>query len=267
MLKSVNQMKELTILASDGEIGKVEEFYFDDENWTIRYLIVNAGGWLTGRRVLISPYSIRQLDWDAKRLHIALTRKQIETSPDIDTDKPVSRQHEAEYMDAFRYPYYWNGPFLWGAGPFPMSLDPTVAALSADPIVTQAAAQTDSTDSHLRSTEALRGYNIEATDGEIGHVEDFIVDPESWSIRYLDLSTRNWLPGKKVLIAPDWIEAIDWLEQKVVVGVSKEVIKTAPEYVEDSVIERDFEDRLHAHYGRSPYWLRDAGRIGAHGTS
>jgi sporulation protein YlmC with PRC-barrel domain len=257
MLKSVSRMKDLTIHASDGEIGHVEEFYFDDETWTIRYLIVNTGGWLSGRLVLISPMFLRQADWEAGELHVALTKKQIEDSPDINTQQPVSRQHEAEYMDAFNVPYYWTGPYLWGAGPIPAGL---AGAAIPIPILARAVApERESADSHLRSTTALKGYYIEATDGEIGHVEDFVVDPETWTIRYLEVKTRNWLPGKRVLISPEWIEKVSWLDSQVSVGLPRETIRSAPEYVESRAITRDYENQLYAYYGRAPYWLRQTG--------
>jgi sporulation protein YlmC with PRC-barrel domain len=247
MLKSVSRMKDLTIHASDGEIGRVEEFYFDDETWTVRYLIVNTGGWLSGRLVLISPMFLLRADWETAQLHVALTTKQIENSPDIDTQKPVSRQHEAEYMDAFNVPYYWGG------GPYPAGLAGTAIPIPARAVE----AERESADSHLRSTTALKGYHIEASDGEIGHVEDFIVDTDTWSIRYLEVKTRNWLPGKKVLISPEWIETVSWLDSEVSVGLLQETIKSAPEYIESRAITREYENQLHAYYGRPPYWLRE----------
>lgn len=247
-MKSVSRMQDLTIHASDGEIGRVEEFYFDDETWTIRYLIVKTGGWLFGRLVLISPIFLRSVDWEAAQLNIALTKQQIENSPEIDRHKPVSRQHEADYMDALGGSYYWGGPGIWGIGAGPATL-----ATGGAPISARAAASTrESADSHLRSTSAVKGYRIEATDGEIGQVDDFIVDLDTWSIRYLQLSW-SWLPGKEILISPEWIGQIRWAESEVFVGLTREAIKSAPEYIESRSITREYEDQLHAHYGRRPY--------------
>ena len=114
MLTNVTFLKGLVIQATDGELGTVDQFYFDDETWAIRYLTVDTGGWLGGRQVLISPISVVHADWPAKRLDVALTKKQVENSPDIDTHQPVSRQHEAEYNGYYGYPYYWGGPYMWG---------------------------------------------------------------------------------------------------------------------------------------------------------
>ena len=151
MLTNASFLKGLTIQATDGELGTVDEFYFDDETWAIRYLTVVTGGWLGGRSVLISPMSVLHTDWPAKRLDVALTKKQVENSPGIDTHVPISRQHEAEYNLYYGYPYYWGGAFLWGPARYPAGLTvPTNASAKtkADRI------ERESLDSHLRSTEA-----------------------------------------------------------------------------------------------------------------
>ena len=255
MLTNATHLKGLVVRATDGELGSVEQFYFDDETWAIRYLIVEAGGWLGGRRVLISPFSVVYTDLLDKRLDVALTKKQVEHSPDIDTHQPVSRQHEAAYLGYYGYPYYWGGPYLWGPAFYPAGLaGPTNASAQA----MAERVRRESADSHLRSSEAVIGYNIEATDGEIGHLDGFVVDDEAWAIRYIEVATRNWWPGKKVLVSPAWIERVSWTESKVYVGLSREAIKDGPEYAESMPITREYENRLYLHYGRPPYWLHQA---------
>ena len=254
MLTKTTRLNGFAIRATDGELGTVDQLYFDDETWAIRYLMVETGGWLDGRSVLISPMSVVHTDWQARRVDVALTKRQVENSPDIDTHKPVSRQHEAEYLGYYGYPYYWGGPYLWGPEFYPAGLIiPTTASTEAmaDRI------RRESADSRLRSTEAVTGYNMEAADGEIGHVDGFLVDDETWAIRYVEVATRNWWPGKKVLVSPAWIERVSWEESKVYVGLSRESIKSGPEYVEAMPITREYEDRLYLHYGRPPYWLHE----------
>ena len=240
------------INAFDGELGKVEEFYFDDESWAIRYLVVETGGWLGGRQVLISPFSITGVDMEAKRVDVSLTMDQVKNSPGIDTELPVSRQHEAEYSGYYGFPYYWGGPNLWGPAYVPSGL-----AIAMDTPIQAAAekARRESADSHLRSTESITGYTIEARDGEIGHVDGFVIDDENWLIRYVEVATRNWWPGKKVLISPRWMERISWAESRVYVGLTREAIQTGPEYVESEPLTRDYENQMHIHYGRDPYWM------------
>jgi hypothetical protein len=255
MLTNAAHLKGLTIRATDGELGTVDEFYFDDETWAIRYLTVETGGWLGGRQVLISPFSVVHADWQAKRLDVALTKRQVENSPDIDTHLPVSRQHEAAYLGYYGYPYYWGGPYLWGPAFYPAGL-----AISTT-VANQAMAERmgrESPDSHLRSSQAVTGYDIDALDGEIGHVDGFVMDDEAWAIRYLEVATRNWWPGKKVLVSPAWVERVSWTESKVCVGLTREVIQTGPEYADSTQITREYENRLYFHYGRPPYWLHEA---------
>ena len=255
MLQNATHLKGLVIRATDGEIGTVDQLYFDDETWAIRYFVVETGGWLGGRQVLISPYSVRHVDWKAKRLDVALTKRQVENSPNIDTNKPVSRQHEATYLGYYGYPYYWSGPSLWGPALYPEGLAfPTTAASEAmaDRI------GPEWTDSHLRCTEAVTGYHMEASDGEIGHLDGFVVDDDTWAIRYIEIATRNWWPGKKVLLSPAWIERVSWTESSVYAALSREEVKNAPEYSDSTPITREYENRLYFHYGRPPYWLNQA---------
>jgi hypothetical protein len=255
MLIKTSHLKGFVIRATDGELGTLHEFYFDDETWAIRYLTVETGGWLGGRKVLISPISVIHTDLENKRADLSLTKKQVENSPDINTHQPVSRQHEAAYLGYYGYPYYWGGPYLWGPTPYPSGL--------TMPIIIEAEAMeesigAESTDSHLRSNEAVDGYSIHAADGEIGHVNGFVVDDEAWAIRYVEVATRNWLPGKKVLVSPSWIQEVSWLNTEVRVSVSRDAIKNAPEYLESEPITRDYENRLYSYYGKPSYWARDA---------
>jgi hypothetical protein len=199
--------------------------------------------------------SVVNTDWQATQLDVALTKKQVENSPNIDTHEPVSRQHEAAFLGYYGYPYYWGGPYLWGSAFYPAGL---AAPATASTEAMAERIRRESPDSHLRSTEAVTGYRIEAADGEIGHVDGFAVDDEAWAIRYVEVATRNWLPGKKVLVSPAWIERVSWADSKVCVALSREAIKDAPEYIESRPITREYENQLHLHYGQPPYWLHEA---------
>lgn len=255
MLRNTALLKGLVIRATDGELGTVDQFYFDDETWAVRYLTVDTGGWLGGRQVLISPFSIIHADWQAKRLDVRLTRKQVKHSPEINTHQPVSRQHEAAFLGYYGYPYYWGGPYLWGPAFYPVGLSSSTYSF-AETIADRV--RRESADSHLRSSEAVTGYTIEAADGEIGHVDGFVVDDEVWAIRYVEVATRNWWPGQKVLFSPEWVERVSWADSSVYVGLLREAIKNGPEYTAATPITREYENRLHLHYGRPPYWLREA---------
>ncbi len=248
MLSKAKTLKGYKLDSLDGEIGKVEEFYFDDHHWTIRYLVANTGNWLPGRQVLISPHAMVAVIKEKQQITIDLTKKQIEDSPSLESDKPVSRQFELSYYGYYRWPEYWAGPNMWGPYPYIVHerdkrREPTQGEKTWDP--------------HLRSTHVVSGYHIQAADGEVGHVEDFIIDDETWAIRYLIINTHNWWPGKKLLISPKWIERVSWDESKVFVNLTREAIKRSPEYTEESLLTRDYETRLHRHYSREGYWVNE----------
>jgi stress response protein YsnF len=246
MLNKVKTLNGYKLDSLDGEIGKVKEFYFDDQHWTIRYLVADTGNWLTERQVLISPYALEAVNKEKQNIAIDLTKQQIEDSPSLNSDKPVSRQFEEAYHGYYGFPMYWVGPYMWGAYP-------TIVRDRENPGESTKAEK--AWDPHLRSTYEVSTYYIQATDGEIGHVEDFIIDDETWAIRYLIIDTRNWWPGKKVLISPHWIERVSWDESKVFVNLTRETIKGSPEYTEESLPTRDYENKLYRHYNRLVYWI------------
>jgi hypothetical protein len=228
-------------------MGKVRDFYFDDQHWTVRYLVADTGNWLTGRQVLISPHALVAAIKEDEHIAVDLTKKQIEDSPALASDKPVSRQFELDYYGHYGWSPYWVGPFAWGHYPAPMRVGKEEAKSSAPE---------KAWDPHLRSMREVTGYPIQAADGEIGHVEDFVLDDETWTIRYLIVDTRNWWPGKKVLVSPRWIERVSWSAFKVVVNLPRETIKQSPEYTEKSLITRDYETALHRHYHLEGYWIK-----------
>ena len=255
MLRNVKDLRGYAIRATDGIIGKVDDFYFDDEDWGIRHLVVDTGSWLSGRKVLISPIAVGHEGWMARHLPVALTSAQVEASPDIDTRKPVSRQHEAELFRYYGYPYYWGGAGLWGMGAYPGGL--TIEGRIEEELRAHRTRVTQTADDcHLRSSNAVIGHHIEATDGDIGHVEDLLVDDDTWAIRYLVVDTSNWWGGQHVLIAPKWIDEVSWPEAKVSVDLTRQSIKDAPPYDSAAQLDRQREQSIYEHYGRPGYWTQ-----------
>jgi uncharacterized protein YrrD len=250
MLFTVKTLKGYRLDAIDGDIGQVKEFYFDDRYWTIRYLVANTGYWLPGRQVLISPYALGSIDKDIyqQQIGINLTKKQIEDSPPLASDKPVSRQYEESYYGYYDRPFYWAGPYSWG-------LHQRIERESEMQGETLRDEKATKWDADLRSTRAVTGYHLQATDGEIGHVEDIIIDDETWAILYLMVNTHNFWPGRMVLISPQWTDCVSWGERKVFVKLSREIIKNSPQYTEEFLLTRDYEVELHQYYHRRGYWL------------
>jgi sporulation protein YlmC with PRC-barrel domain len=247
MLNKVKSLNGYSIQNTNDEtIGKVKDIYFDDRRWTVRYLVANTGKWLTGRKVLLSPYALVAVNSDQGNIIADLTKKQIEDSPSLDSDKPVSKQFESDYYGYYGWPSYYYGPYSWGYYPY-LERDRTKWGNSNQ--------EEKAWDHHLRSCHEVTGYHIEGEDGEIGHVEDFIVDDETWEIRYLIVNTSNWWVGKKVLISPLWIGRVSWSERKVVIDLTRHIIKLSPEFTDESLLDRAYEASLYGHYNRKGYWV------------
>jgi sporulation protein YlmC with PRC-barrel domain len=241
-LRRVRELTELSILANDGEIGGVQEVYFDDRNWAVRYLVVKAGGWLMSREVLLAPAAVSEIDDANRTLKVSLSKDQIKRAPPIEAAKPLSREYEEAYFRHFQWAPYWQ-PGPTGAGsalPYPET--PPV------PIDTTLPADAPK-NPHLRSSSEITGYDIGATDGAVGHVEDLVVDDEAWTVRYLEVDTRNWLPGKKVLLQTMRIDHISWAERSVAVMLRREAIESAPAYDPAKLITPSYEVQLFKHYG------------------
>lgn len=222
MLRSVKNVFEDKLGASDGEIGRVNDFYFDDQNWAVRYLVADTGSWMPGRLVLISPHAFGNLYQGGRVLLVNLTRQQIENSPSIELHKPVSRQYEEEYHRYYGWPFYWQGGQLWGMSALPV-VPPPPGRLPGEQSTLRSGKQ-KSNDPHLRSAKAIIGYQIQASDEAIGHVTDFVLDDETWVIQHMVVDTRHWLSGKQVMIAPSQINRISWDESKVYVDLTKEAV-------------------------------------------
>ena len=258
MLRNSQELKSYTIDTTDGEVGKVADIFFDDHSWMVRYFVVDTGSWLSSRKVLISPYAVQCSDWHSKSLRVSLNREQVKNSPDIDTDMSVSRQHEKTYADYFHYPYYWGAVGFWGDGLYyPVETERSVEAelrLEAE----RKRHQND--DPHVRSCKSVSGYQVHASDGDIGHVQSMLVDEETWAIRYLVIDTSNWWMGHKVLVPPEWIANVDWADSSVAINLNRETVKNSPRYESTEDLNRSHELELYSHYGRTNYWEREHAR-------
>jgi hypothetical protein len=260
MLSNLKDIEGFTITATDGAIGKVRDFYFDDETWAIRYLVVDTELGEGSRRVLISPISLSALNRAEKNLQAAVTRAQVANSPDIDTDKPVSRQHEMGYLGYYEYANYWGGGGLWGAGIRPDVLQaglqpnsPNKPEVRPNRVSRKGGASKTRhrlpSDVHLQSVNAVTRYYVHASDGDIGHVQGILFDESTWAVCYFIVDTSNWWLGHSVLIAPEWIEDVYWVESKLVVSLSRQAVKDAPAYDPNSIPDPMHEEAVHLHHG------------------
>lgn len=235
-LPRVAELKGYTIMTTDGEVGHIDDFLFDDETWAVRYAVVGTGGWYAHGRLLLHPRVIVGRDARKRHLTVSISREQLLQSPRVDAHKPVSWKSEEELARHFSWP-----------------LPPWLSNISFE--TPERRYSNDKADAHLRSAGEVMEYTVHATNGDIGHVADFIVEEGQWVVRYLIIDTRKWLPGRRVLIAPEWIEAIDWEDKKVSVGLSRDEVNSSPEYRPSSPLKREDEIKLYDYYRRPPYWV------------
>jgi hypothetical protein len=224
-------IRGFSIEATDGAIGSVSDFLFEDTSWTVRWLVVDTGGWLSGRKVLLTPGQAIKADVAGRRFHVNLTKQQVKDSPDIDTEQPVSRQMESDI-----YGYYGADPY-WGSVYNPVGVMAMPGVAGVPPLTPPERPEglvedfpRDEGDPHLRSAKAVTGYHIHAKDGEIGHVDDFVIDDTDWTVPYLIVDTKNWWPGKKVLIPTSTARDIVWDDRLVYLSLSRDQIKNGPTY-------------------------------------
>lgn len=234
MLHDLAELCGHSLVGSDGGIGHVKDFYFDDQSWAVRYIVADTGSWLTGRQVLLSPHAFVRLDPVARELRFNLTRRQIESSPPIDSHRPVSRQYEEDFYRYYGWPTYWEGGGMWGGATYPVITPP----VGRDQHHHHGHNQRD--DVHLRSTKSVTGHHLQALDGAIGSVSGFMVDDKSWVIRDLCVEAGPWYSGKEVLIAPDRVERISYEESKVFVNLTREDIQRTAEH---GLVEPGADDR------------------------
>ncbi len=251
MLRVLTSLVGYKIAATDGDIGKVTDFYFDDEHWTVRYLVADTGGFWSGPHcVLISPIAFGKVDWASRSFCVNLDREKIKNSPPVDLDRPVAMQYEEDYHRYYGFAPYWGYSAAWGMQPYPGMLSGVdwpadrehPAKVSGDP--------------HLRSAGTVKRYRVDGDHELLGHVTDFIVDDETWAIRYLVVDTSKWWPGKKVLVAPHWAREISWLDETVHTDIPRGLLKDSPEWNASGPVNREYESRLYDYYGRPAYWTQ-----------
>lgn len=243
MLRSLSEVLGYEVVATDGAIGKVKDFYFDDEYWFIRYFVIDTGGWLSGRKVLVASYAAENPDWAESVLRYSITKEEIENCPGIKEDEPVSRQYEKKLSNFFGWIPYWE-PVGYGSPVIPL---PKTSGTIPLP-------KTTGSDPNLRSVREVLGYRIRGTDGNIGNVKDFIAETDDWTMRYIIVDTRNLPPRKKVIVSADWIKEVSWPGRQVHVDLNVEQIRLSPEFDPGEHVNREYEIVLYDYYGRPKYW-------------
>jgi uncharacterized protein YrrD len=246
MLWNASAINGFVIAETDGELGSVKDMLVDDKAWVARWLIVDTGKWLPGRKVLLPPSALGKPDRENRLFPVKLTKQQVKDSPDVDTDLPVSRQSEAHLYDHYDWEPYWDGSFAPSSLIMAVPTDVTMNLRHLGP-------PPYAGDPHLRSIHAITGYDIHATDGKIGAVEDILIDDAGWAVRYLTVDTGNWWPGERVLISPRSILKIDWVEKLIYLNVDRDTVKKSPPYDPAITVDGAYDEKYLAYY--SMYYM------------
>lgn len=252
MLQSTKELQGYAIHATDGDLGKIRTLYFDNEAWGVHYIVVDTGSWFSGKYVLLSASVLGQPDRENQRLAVTLTQEDVQQSPEVPKHTSASVYDETAMHTYGSHNVYWStDPFVLqsvAARPASTPIPASPPAPSPQPATMQGSG------APLRSTREVIGYYIQARDGQIGHVEDFLIDPDTWHIRYMVVDTRNWLPGRKVLVSPEWIQQVSWDDMQVAVDLPRDHIKNSPEYDPTAPVDRAYEAQLFDFYGQRRYW-------------
>jgi len=260
MLRKLKNLEGFNVHGRDEDLGKVKDFYFDQHLFVLRYIVVDTGSWLKKEKTLISTEAFEKINYSAKEILVDLSSADLEEAPSLDKNKPVSKMMEKRVVKHFDWPIYWSSPHPSDGPPIQAGTIMREKLFDSEKLLDEEKQmKEEEIESNLRSFNEVRGYHIQAEDKEFGHLEDIFVDEENWVIRYLLIDTRNILPGKDVLIAPEWLQNISWNQEKIFVSKSKEEIKNAPEYKEekgDYLVDRRYEEKLYNHYGEIKYWQR-----------
>lgn len=262
MLKNLKDIKGFKILATDTGneiIGTVKDVYFDDEKFALRYLVIDTRVWLFEDLVLVSPYSVNGVDWDSGIIWVNLTKEEIEHSPKAKYSKPVTRTFETTFNNYFKLPHYWSNGLgmdiegIWAGAYFPNK--PVEPPQSFHPDIKFEDEQLPD-EQHLHSMREISSFHLRAVDDEkFGAIEDFIIETETWALRYIVIDTNKYLPGgKRILLSPEWIERFDWENKKLVTDYLRDTIENCPEYDPAVVIDREMEEEIHSHFGQNGYW-------------
>lgn len=254
MLQAAKKFISMKVQCTDGICGHIRDIYFDDDKWTLRYFLLDTGSWLPGKLVLISPLAIDEIDFKNKIIDVNLSKEQVDKCPNPSEHVPISRQMEEQFANYYNYPFYWPGTGIWPALGYDLAYYAGFKNRGLTDQEKKTIQQSVKTkDQHLRTINELKGYAIEGRDGRIGHVENFILDDETWELRYLVIDTINWWPSRVVILSPQWVERIEWADSKIVLNLNKEKIKNSPLYIEEN-LDRDYEINLYDYYQEPKYW-------------
>jgi len=242
MLRRSGELQWSQVISLDGEIGKVRDVCFDEASWMVRYLIVDTGGWLSGRKVPIDPRSVELIDRNLHTVWVSLSRAQIESSPRIDIGELGAREHEMQLNRHYGYGSCWTHSMPWGNGQVSPARRSAAEAL-----------EIDAPSACLRGARQMLDFTLITVDGHVGLIKDFFFDDETWALRYLIVQTGSWLLGRRVLVSADRVRRVDWSAESVEVNQTRKQIEYGWEFDADNPPPGDLETALRTH-ARTEAW-------------
>jgi hypothetical protein len=234
MLRNLKEIMSYVLVTKDGKLDGCSDFLFDDRDWVVRYVVADTRRWLPGRKVLISPMALERPDWQTRHTPVKLTKAEIEASPDLAHDAPVSKTYEKRWHEHYKYSPYWSGARMGSR----LMRNLVEREVDAD------------CDEHLRSAVEVSDYHVRAREGQTGYVEDFVVDDETWEIRFIVVSTRRWLHGRNVLVEPASVDVIRWANRMLAVGMTRDELLERPAFDPNMPVNRETETRVYDYRGR-----------------
>lgn len=259
MLRSVKSLKNYSLAAKDGHIGHLLTLYFDDQNWSVKYLVVDTGNWLPGKKILLTSNVVGEPDWADKSIFVSLTKNQILTSPTLDTNIPVSEQHKKHeniFQGAMHF-FIHNETQKQKSFAEELRIETDVPEMGAEILdIKHDEVHGKSFDPHLRSCQRIKGYHIQTLDKELGHIEDFIIDDETWEIKQIVVATKNWVPGRMVMCPPDLVTQIDCEVSKICLNITAADLYHLPEFDVHLPANKVMETRFYDYAGKPMYWSR-----------
>lgn len=250
MLLATSTIEGSKIEATDGRIGSVETFLFDEEQWVLRYIVAHHGFWIFGRTVLLSPVSVRGTLDDGTSIRVGLSKDQIRNAPAAELARPISRRKEEQFHRYYQIPVYWGGSGLWGSAMTPME----AGTVTYEPDPNKEPLDAAEEEYHLRSTHELEEYRLDTADGKAGTVAGFIIEDTTWAVRYLRVETERSAGGGSLFISPHWVDSISWIERKITLDIARDRLTEAPTVGVEGEIDREDEERLHQFFGKPRYW-------------
>lgn len=252
MLRPLHPVKGFKLAAEDCTFGRVKDFLFDEEHWTVRYMAADTGRWIPHRKVLVSPVSLGKPDWESQEFSVHLTKEQIKEQPELPADAPVTRVYEDQRHKTYDYPLYYKvgSHYAWGYGTIPASLLDAPSAPAGEPHRSEPPQSR-----MLHSLEEVRGFSIVNTEKEkLGSLDDLVMDDETWTIRYLSVHLKQSGIDQTVFFAPNWFDLFDWENGRLMSSFSKESVLASPKLDPDIPLSRTYEEKLHSYYGMPSYW-------------